>query len=613
MPLSSLPVSALDRRTDPVAPSVAQFTVRAVASGMVLGGLLSLCNIYSGLKIGWGTNMSITAALLGYAFWRGVGRKRELGIVENTVSQTAASAGASISSAGLVAPIPALTMLTGQVLPWHWLALWVFSVACVGVVVAVGLRRQMLEMDRLPFPFGIATAETLREMYARGAEAMVRVRALLLGGGAAAALKVAVEIFKLPKLGLPGAISLSGAAPQGISAATLKNLGFALDPSLLMIGVGALIGIRAGASLLLGAVVGWGLVAPLIVERGLATPGDVAGVWFGSLIKWMLWPGVALMVASSLTSFALSAPSVVAALRGARRAAGQGANMAEAEEARGGAPGHDVGRRAFVYGLAATLLLSVICQVILFGIRAHVAVFAVLVTFLLAIVAARVAGETGITPVGAMGKVTQLIFGVVSPGDATTNLMAANVTGGAASQCADMLHDMRAGLLLGAWPRLQARAQVLGALAGALVGSAAYLVLVPDPANMLLTKEWPAPAVAQWKAVAEVFQKGLDTMPPGSLTAIWIAGGIGVALALAEKLLPKKARPWVPSAASMGLALVVPAYYSLAMFSGALLALLLAQYAKTWAQRFVVVIASGMIAGESLTGVGFALKKMLAG
>ena len=177
----------------PASADVAQLTLRAVASGMVLGAVLSLCNIYSGLKIGWGTNMSITAALLGYAFWQlgqRLGKTSPFGIMENTVSQTAASAGASISSAGLVAPIPALTMLTGQTLAWQWLSVWVFSVACVGIVVGVGLRRQMLLVDKLPFPFGIATAETLKEMYARGAEAMARVRALLLAGGMAAALAI---------------------------------------------------------------------------------------------------------------------------------------------------------------------------------------------------------------------------------------------------------------------------------------------------------------------------------------------------------------------------------------------------------------------------------------
>ena len=98
-----------------------------------------------------------------------------LALRENNINQTAASAAASIVSGGLVAPIPALTMLTGQTLPWFWLIAWVFLVSILGVFVAAGLREAMLERERLPFPAGVATAETLREIHAkharRGAQA----------------------------------------------------------------------------------------------------------------------------------------------------------------------------------------------------------------------------------------------------------------------------------------------------------------------------------------------------------------------------------------------------------------------------------------------------------
>ena len=145
------------------APSQAQFTLRAVLTGMVFGGVLSLCNIYTGLKIGWLMGMSMTAALLSYGFWQLVqvsGRGRGLTIYETNISQTAASAAASIGAAGLVAPIPALTMLTGQTLSWPALVIWTFSVCLVGIVVAVGLRRQLIEEDSLPVPSGSATANT---------------------------------------------------------------------------------------------------------------------------------------------------------------------------------------------------------------------------------------------------------------------------------------------------------------------------------------------------------------------------------------------------------------------------------------------------------------------
>ncbi|HCS69676.1 MAG TPA: peptide transporter, partial [Rhodospirillaceae bacterium] len=124
--------------------SPAEFTRRAVLTGMVLGAALTPCNVYSGLKIGWSFNMSIAAGLLAVGAWRLAERSlgtAPLGLKENNINQTAASASASIVSGGLVAPIPALTLLTGQTLQWPVLAFWVFCVSILGVVVAAGLRR----------------------------------------------------------------------------------------------------------------------------------------------------------------------------------------------------------------------------------------------------------------------------------------------------------------------------------------------------------------------------------------------------------------------------------------------------------------------------------------
>ncbi len=600
----------------PVNLSAPQFTIRAIATGMVLGAVLSLCNIYAGLKIGWGFNMSITAALLSYALWQGLHKALgtpEWGMLENNINQTAASSGASISSAGLVAPIPALTMLTGFELGYGWLAIWVFAVSLVGIVVAVGLRRQMLIVDDLPFPNGIACAETIKNIYADGKEAIARVKYLMGGGVVAGLWKLIIKGKIIPgfKLGIgaiPGgtfvAAAKGGFAKKGITSYTLKNLTFGLDPSLLMVAVGALVGLRAGASMLLGAGVAWLVLGPWAIEQGWATAGkaDPNAMWYRDTIKWLLWPGVAMMVTASLTSFAFSWRSVVAALFPSK-------NGGPKE----GADADEVPRKWFIAGVLGAMVLAVWTQAGLFDIAVWTAVVAVLMTFVLAIVAARVSGETGITPVGAMGKVTQLMFGVIAPGNAAANLMAANVTGGSASQCADLLHDMKTGLMIGASPRLQAMAQFFGVMAGSLAGAAGYLIMVPDPKKMLLTPEWPAPAVVAWKAVAEIFMKGLDAMPEGAVTAMMIAGAIGVVSAVLEKVLPKRINKWIPSAGAAGLGFTIPAFYAVSMTVGGLAAVIAAKYARSWSDRFLIVLAAGVVAGESITGVGLAIAKILGG
>lgn len=589
----------MEHTTPAPAPSDRQLTVRAVLTGMLIGGALSLCNVYAGLKIGWSFNMSVTAAIIGYGFWQA---KRAAmggpywGMLENNINQTTASAAASISSAGLVAPIPALTMITGHQWTWIELAAWTFSVALVGVVVAIALRRQMLEVDKLPFPMGVATAETIQEMYAHGAEAMARVKALIGAAVVAAGLKIAISVLKIKHLMLPLSFGSSGsAAAAGHTSVSMRNLTFSLDPGLLMVGLGMISGVRAGASMLFGAVVAWGLLGPVVLDLGWAEAGKVGAdaSWFGPMVKWMLWPGVVLMVAASLTSFAFSGKSIWVAITRAR--------------------GASSGNGSFKWALLAVLVFSVILQITFFGIGWHLAIFGVFLTFGLALVAARVTGETGITPVGAMGKVTQLTFGVLSPGNVTANLMAANVTGGAASQAGDLLHDMKCGLMIGANPHHQAIGQAFGVLAGAMCGSAAYLLLIPDPATMLITDEWAAPAVAQWKAVAELFSQGVDKLPPGTLNAMLWAAVLGIGLAIAEKKAPADKLKWIPSPTAAGIAFCIPAYYSISMFLGGVVILVADRWFPAWSKRFLIVVAAGLIAGHTLAGVGLAIETILAG
>ena len=563
-----------------------EFTRRAIVTGMILGAALTPCNVYSGLKIGWSFNMSIAAGLLAVGLWR-LGERtlgtRPLGLLENNINQTAASASASIISGGLVAPIPALTLLTGQTLSWPVLAFWVFCVSILGVVVAAGLRRQMIEHENLTFPAGMATAETLKRIHGQGREQTARLRALLAAAGLSGLAKLGMEfVATVPRIALPGSVG------GGIG---LKNLGFAFDPSLLMTGFGALIGLRAGLSLLLGAGLAWGVLGPWAVHQGWAIRGPADGLWFSELVTWLLWPGVTLTVISALTSFTLSV------LRLRRRMAATGGM--------GGRPGRG-------YALAVTAVTALICLAgwSVFGLSPWVSVLAVVLSYVLAVIAARVSGETGVTPIGALGKVTQLTYGAVTPGDMAANLMTANITGGAAGQCADMMHDLKTGALVGATPRLQIYAQALGVLTGSLAGAAVYLILVPDPAGMLMTPEWPAPAVATWKAVAEVLSAGLSAIPEGAVPAMAIAAVLGLILGAADRLLPEQAARFLPSAPAAGVAFVIPAWNSISLCLGAVIAGLAMRLRPGWTERYGTALAAGLVAGESLIGVGLALARM---
>jgi len=552
-----------------------ELTLRALVTGMVLGALLAPCNVYSGLKIGWSFNMSITALLLGFAFWIPVTRGLGLAswtLLESNINQTAASSAASIVSSGLVAPLPALAIITGGNLPWPTLIAWVFAVSFLGVWVGWYLRPRLILQSNLVFPAGMATAEALRDMFSHGREAMRRVAALLGSLSFAAAFNLIDDLlWQIPRLG---------------PTLTAQKLTIALDPSPLLLGFGSIIGLRAGLGLLFGALLAWDVIAPELIARGLVdvSPGDAN--WFQPLVAWLLWPGVTMMVTASLTSFAAS---VLGVSHAPRETGDQQANKAGAAWRLG--------------GFAAAAALTVILQIALFGIHWTMAVLAIPLAFVLATVAARVVGETSVAPIGAIGKVSQLTFGALAPAHPVTNLMTANVAGGAAGQCADLLNDFRAGRQVGATPARQVAAQCAGVVSGSIAGSLVYLSLITDPATQLLTPDWPAPAVATWKAVAETLSHGLQGIPGSALVAMAIAGALGIVLALAERRVSRKRLIFVPSGATLGLAFVIPASTSITLFLGAAMAAGLYRLVPSWSARFLLSVAAGLVAGESLYGV----------
>ena len=251
-------------------------------------------------------------------------------------------------------------------------------------------------------------------------------------------------------------------------------------------------------------------------------------------------------------------------------------------------------------------------EVTLFGIGPWAALLSIPMAFFLAAVVGRVVGETGIPPIGAVGKLSQLGFAVIAPAQATTNLMTANVAGGAAGQTADLLNDFKAGMLVGATPQRQVVAQCFGIATGSVVGSLVYLALIPDPKGMLLTAQWPAPAVATWKAVAEVLLGGLASIPASALLAAALAAVLGTLLGVLEAVLAPALLRFLPSASALGLAFVIPASTSLGLFYGALLAYLLARLFRKWSAAYLVAGAAGLVAGESLMGVLLAALSMAA-
>ena len=577
--------------TDHHAAKPRQLTVRAVIAGMLLGGFMSLSNLYVALKTGWSIGVSITAGILAYAVFAALLRLRlvrtAFGMLENNAMQSVASAAGYMTGGGTVAAIPALMMITGQPMDGWQMFFWIASIAMLGVVMAIPMKQQMINVEQLRFPTGVAAAETLRALHGDGAEG--RAKARLLGwGGLAGALtaflrdaKAAWMPWNLPeKLKIPF-ITLRGRP--------LADYTLSFEGSLIMFGAGAIMGFRAAWSMLLGALINFGVLAPWLYEKGVID----ARLGYKNIVAWSVWFGSAMILTSGLLAFAFQWRTVARAVKSVGAAFG-GAQLSDEERA-------EVPMLWFFAGLLLLSPVVVFLEWFLFGIKVWMGAISVVLGFFIAIVACRATGETDTTPTGALGKITQITFGALDPGNTTTNLMTANVTGGVGLHSADLLTDLKSGYLLKADPRQQFWAQFFGVLAGSLFVVPAYRLLIPT-ADLLGTDKWPAPGAQTWKGVAELLAKGFHTLHPTAQYALFLGAGLGIALVLLEKALPKYGK-FIPSPTGLGLAFTTPAFNTISMFLGALVALLIERKDARAADRLVVPVSSGFIAGESLVGV----------
>jgi len=656
---------------------VPQLTLRAVLMGTVLGFLLSFTNVYIGLKTGWFLGVALTACILSYAIWSALKAvklvKSDMTILENNCMQSTASSAGYATGNTVVSAIPAVLLLTvteanprGEQLRWPVLALWVLVLAALGVVLAIPLKRNMINREKLTFPSGTAAAVTLQGLYSKGSEAMAKGRALLVTALVAALGPILkdLDIKKVPDPASPGKFSrealLPGqsnvfdwvppvpdamkdswpnlwhffharlaASPDVARTWKLSDYTLKLDHGLALVFAGMIVGIRVTAWMVVGGLFLAFVLAPGALEAGWT---NQAGKLVGAATKpgtaWReigVWSGAPLLVSSGLVSFALQWRTIVRAFTGlfaksepAKDAAGTKSPFREPGERPEGEEAAaepkvarpedvEVPTSWFLGGLVISGAGVVLVAWRYFSVPPHYGVLAVAMTFVLGLVACRATGESDITPGGAMGKIMQLTYGALIPRNSTANLMTAAITSGSSLAAADLLNDLKSGYLLGANPRRQFLAQAAGILTGTIATTIGYFVLVPDATALTGTAgkdpAFPAPGAQQWKAVAEVMKYGFGNMHPMSLKAFKIALVVGVILALAEGLAPKKWKKYLPSPTGLGLGMTLPFFFPLAMFLGAVFALVAGRVNKSWAERYIVPIAAGGIAGESIVGV----------
>ncbi len=387
--------------------------------------------------------------------------------------------------------------------------------------------------------------------------------------------------------------------------------GLAFEPSVLLVGAGMITGMRVSLSMFAGSVILYYFVAPHLAAMDAANAA-VAG-YIPSFhtspegnfnpYRWALWGGTSVMVFASLVQLALNWRTVLRAFgifkkeeRNAQRDA-----MAAIE----------VPNSWLILGLIPISIGIIVVQYFAFHIAVWLGLVSVAFSFVVSLVACRATGETDTTPIGAMGKITQLLYAMLpgAKGIESINLMAAGTTAAAAGAAADLLTDLKSGYLLGANPRRQFLAQFFGMFFGVLAVVPAWYLMVPTKKAL---EDFNPPATNMWKAVADLLTQGVNHLPHTALVAIVIGAFVGMAIPVLEKLWPK-AQPYLPSAMGLGLAWVVPFQNSLSFLIGAIVVLIWRQINRKNSDAYAIPVASGLVAGESLVAAFIAIACTLVG
>jgi putative OPT family oligopeptide transporter len=604
-----------------------QLTLRSAATGMLLGGVLSLTNLYVGAKTGWTLGVGVTSVILAFAAFKvlsKLGLAQEFTILENNAMQSIATAAGYMTSP-MISSLAAYMMVTGQVIPMYQTMLWIMALATLGVLFAFPFKRRFINDEQQPFPEGRAAGIVMDSLHHGEARTgMLKAKLLLLFAAIAAAVKflqsqtimtwIGLKALALPEFLDEGVYRLMGRTPA-ILGTPVTSLTLRPEIDLPMIGAGGLMGIRTGVSILVGAAVNYALLAPIMIREGDIVPSAAGRIGFREITFWSLWCGAAMMTVASLLTFFAKPQLLIGAF----------AKFFGRREESSDVLAHiELPLGVSLVGVPVIGAAVVLMAYHFFGVAPWLSVVAVGLVFFFCLIAINSTGLTSITPIGAMGKLTQLTFGVLAPGNREVNLMTASITGEVASHSANLLQDIKPGYMLGAKPRQQAVGHVLGVAAGALLSVPVfYLVflhLAPheafageSPGSFHIdTEQYPMPAATVWKAVADVLAQGIENIRFSARIAALAGIAVGIALEL-WRLGTHGRFPLSP--VGIGLGFIIPFHTCLSMFVGALVFWLFEKRlfgarAGEVATQNQEPIAAGLVAGGALMGIAVAVAEL---
>jgi putative OPT family oligopeptide transporter len=580
--------------------SPAEFTIKAVGFGIIFGIIFGAANAYLGLRAGLTISTSIPVAVMTVAVFRALSTAGiRSTILETNISQTTGSASSSLAS-GVIFTLPALFMwgMPPELLQMTLLAM---CGGLLGILFMIPLRRFLIEREhgKLPYPEGTACAEVLVANEIGGG----RARFVFYGLAGGAFFKFLTSWLHV----IP--------AEAHLKVPFLKKGEVGMDLSAALAGVGYILGPRIAAIMVGGGLLSWLVIIPIIAWWGDARtepffPETVniirdmspSQIW----TRYVRYIGAGAVAAAGIITLIRSIPGMISSFR--IGAAQLGERVSQGADQAVSRTGNDLPLK--VVGIGASLIAIVLIFVPQvfgsvggIGIRAVAALCVVMFAFFFVTVASRIVGLVGVTSNPTSGMTIAALLGTSSIflmfGWTDTLGKAAALTVGcvvaiAASISGDTSQDLKTGYLLGATPRRQQTAELIGVITSATF--VCLTVLALGKGFGFGSTELPAPQATLMKLVIDGV---LDQNLPWALVAI----GVGIALVCEIARIPS-----LPFAVGVYL----PVSTMTPIFVGGLIRLWMERSAadKTSAadrRERGVLLGSGFVGGEGLLGVGIAL------
>lgn len=564
-------MSSLNQR----APWRGQISAAGILIGCIGCVIITASSVYTALKMGalpWPTIFtSITALVL----LRAAGRTS---LNEANVTQIIMSAGSMVAG-GLAFTIPGVWMLgLGAELSWVEIGGVALAGTLLGLMCTALIRRRFVEESDLEYPIGTAAAETLMASRAGGATGK-----RLFGSMAAAGIWCALR-------------DLAGVIPAMIGALPIPGVAFGIYNSPMLLSVGFLVG---------GAAVAFWLAGGLIANFGIIVGGSAAGLWDVANAQGIV---------SSLGMGLMMGSGIGVVVRDILPAAFRSAHNGRRDDNHANAPARTYGkldRSVLALLVAAAALL--VCLVL--GLSPIACAVVVVLAFVTTIMSAQSVGQTGIDPMEIFGLIVLLVIAALGESDQVRLFFVAGVVAVACGLAGDVMSDFKTGKIIGTDPRAMWIGQAIGALIGCAVSVAVMCALL---------NAYGADAFGPGKLFVSAQASVVATMVSGIPSVPAFALGLVAGVALYCLGIPSM---------MLGLGVYLPFYMTLSASLGAAVKIAYDRVAsirnarasgdattnantgtdETSHEETGIIVASGVLGGESIVGVIIALASVASG